>query len=247
MPSAFCSALQLFLHVLAQLQVERAERLVEQQHLGLVDQRAGERHALALAAGKLARPARAVAGQPHQLERLLGGLAPLGLADALDHQPVGDVVEHVQMREQRIVLEDGVDVAPIGRNALGASRRKSRYGRQSAARSRRSGAGRSSCPSRTARAWRRTRPARCRGRRRRRPARCRNGARPSGRRRLRSWCHCQRSMQALRCPSSACRHLLPVDGEKGLGRTLATPLCPSSRAEAAPAEGRRCRMRRGAS
>ena len=45
---------QLLLHLLAQLEVERAERLVEQQHLGLVDQRAGERHALPLAARKLA-------------------------------------------------------------------------------------------------------------------------------------------------------------------------------------------------
>ena len=120
MPSDFCRRLQLFLHVLAELQVERAERLVEQQHLWPVDQRAGERDALALAAGQLAGAARAIARQPHQGERLLGGLAPLGLADALDHQAVGDVVEHVEMREQRIVLEDGVDVAPVGRDAVGA-------------------------------------------------------------------------------------------------------------------------------
>jgi hypothetical protein len=39
---------------LAHLGVERAERLVEQQHARLDRQRAGQRHALALAAGKLA-------------------------------------------------------------------------------------------------------------------------------------------------------------------------------------------------
>ena len=55
MPSDRCSALQLLLHLLAQLQVERAERLVEQQHLGPVDQRARQRDALALAARQLAR------------------------------------------------------------------------------------------------------------------------------------------------------------------------------------------------
>ena len=49
--------LQLGLHLLAQLQVERAQRLVEQQHLRLVDQRARQRHALALAARQLRRPA----------------------------------------------------------------------------------------------------------------------------------------------------------------------------------------------
>jgi hypothetical protein len=56
--------LQFLLHLFAQLQIERAERLVEQQDLGLVDQRPGERHALPLAAGKLRGFARAVAGQP---------------------------------------------------------------------------------------------------------------------------------------------------------------------------------------
>ena len=41
--------------LLAHLGVERAERLVEQQHARLDGQRAGERDALALAAGELAR------------------------------------------------------------------------------------------------------------------------------------------------------------------------------------------------
>ena len=39
----------------AQLEVERAQRLVEQQHAGLVDQRAAERDPLLLAAGQLGR------------------------------------------------------------------------------------------------------------------------------------------------------------------------------------------------
>jgi hypothetical protein len=46
---------QLELGFLAQLLVEGAERLVEQQHLGALGQRTGERHALALAAGELVR------------------------------------------------------------------------------------------------------------------------------------------------------------------------------------------------
>ena len=41
--------------LLAHLRVEGAERLVEQQHPRLDDQRAGERHALALAARELGR------------------------------------------------------------------------------------------------------------------------------------------------------------------------------------------------
>ena len=46
---------QLELRFLAQLLVERAERLVEQQHLRPLGDRAGQRHALALAAGELVR------------------------------------------------------------------------------------------------------------------------------------------------------------------------------------------------
>ena len=45
-------------HLLAQLGVEIGERLVEQQHVGPDGQRAGQRHALLLAAGELARQAR---------------------------------------------------------------------------------------------------------------------------------------------------------------------------------------------
>jgi hypothetical protein len=52
-------ALELDLHLLAQLEVQRAERLVEQQHLRAVDDRPGQRDALALAAGELRRLARA--------------------------------------------------------------------------------------------------------------------------------------------------------------------------------------------
>ena len=37
----------------AHARVERAERLVEQEHLGVDRERAGETHALALAAGEL--------------------------------------------------------------------------------------------------------------------------------------------------------------------------------------------------
>ena len=49
--------LQLELHLLAQLAVERAQRLVAQQHARLDHERAGERHALLLAARELAGPA----------------------------------------------------------------------------------------------------------------------------------------------------------------------------------------------
>ena len=49
--------LELLLHLLAQLEIERAQRLIQEQHLGGVDEGAGQGHPLALAARKLARAA----------------------------------------------------------------------------------------------------------------------------------------------------------------------------------------------
>ena len=50
----------------AHLRVERAERLVEQQHLRLHGERAGERHALQLAARELRGVALGQAVEPHE-------------------------------------------------------------------------------------------------------------------------------------------------------------------------------------
>ena len=56
---------------LAQLEVERAERFVEQQCAGVVHQRAGQRDALLLAAGELRGLALGEVGEPHDLEQLV--------------------------------------------------------------------------------------------------------------------------------------------------------------------------------
>ena len=62
--------LELDLHLLAQLAVERAERLVEEQHAGPVDERPGERDALLLAARQLPRLAVRELGHLDHVERL---------------------------------------------------------------------------------------------------------------------------------------------------------------------------------
>ena len=108
--------LQLELHLLAELEVERAKRLVEQQHLGLVDDGPGQRHALPLAAGELGRLAAAEPGQPDHLQRLAGLLAPLRLGHAPHPQAVLDVLGHGHVREQRVILEHGVDVPGVRRH-----------------------------------------------------------------------------------------------------------------------------------
>ena len=85
--------LQLDLHLLAQLEVERAQRLVQQQHARPVDQRARQRHALALAARQLVRLAAAEAAERHHLQHLLGrapGAPASGTLRII--RPIGDVL-----------------------------------------------------------------------------------------------------------------------------------------------------------
>ena len=70
MPTSLLDRLELDLHLLAQLQVERAERLVEEQHARPVDERARQRDALPLAAGELAGLALLVALEADHAQRL---------------------------------------------------------------------------------------------------------------------------------------------------------------------------------
>ena len=101
--------------LLAHLGVERAERLVEQQHLRLDRERPREGDALALAARQL----RGVAvGQPvelDELQELRHARADLVLGEAPRARPhaqaEGDVLEHRHVAEERVVLEHEADAA----------------------------------------------------------------------------------------------------------------------------------------
>ena len=101
-------ALELDLEALAELEVEGAERLVEEQHVGLVDQRPRERDALLLPAGQLVGAALLVAGQVDLLEDLPGAAPDLVLGHASPLQPEPDVAGDIEVGEQGIALEDHV-------------------------------------------------------------------------------------------------------------------------------------------
>jgi hypothetical protein len=116
-PELRLQRLELDLEVLAELRVKRAERFVEQQHARLEHERARQRHPLLLAAGELIGLAVRELGQVDELERLCHALGPLGLLELLVLQTERDVLGHVEVREQRVALEHGVDVAPARRDA----------------------------------------------------------------------------------------------------------------------------------
>jgi hypothetical protein len=104
------------LRVLAQLLVERGERLIEQQQLRFLDERASERDALPLAARELVRLALRIGAELDELEHLADALRQLGVRDLVLPEPEGDVLLDGHVREQRIRLEHHVDGPLVRRN-----------------------------------------------------------------------------------------------------------------------------------
>jgi len=101
--------------LLADLGVERAEGLVEQQHLGLDGQGAGQRDALALAARELVRVALGQRLELDQAQQVQHAAADLRIGRphrlGAHAQAEGDVLEDRQVAEQRVVLEDEAHAA----------------------------------------------------------------------------------------------------------------------------------------
>ena len=116
-----CGLLQVFqllLHVLAQLQVESGQRLVQQQHLRPVDNGPCYGHTLLLSAGKAGNAALVKALQCHQIQHLADLLVnhiPLFL---LFTKGKGDVFINIQMGEEGVTLKHRVDVALVGRQIV---------------------------------------------------------------------------------------------------------------------------------
>ncbi len=122
------------LHILAHFEVECAQRLVEEQHFRLVDKSARDCNALLLSAAQRGYVSVPVVFKVNHFESVVDFLFYFGLcifseklngfAFFVDFRAVGqnfefqterDVVEHVEMRKQRVFLEYGVDGAQMWR------------------------------------------------------------------------------------------------------------------------------------
>ena len=95
----------LVLHVAADQRIERRERLVEQQDVGIGGQCSGEADALLLPAAELMRAVAAHLRQPDEFECLVGFAAPCRLVDTAHLETEGDVVDQRSVRQQTEVLE----------------------------------------------------------------------------------------------------------------------------------------------
>ena len=108
-------ALDLDLHLLAQVLVERAERLVEQQHVGIEHEAARQRHALLLAAGQFARIAVGECGRGRRdRASCRRGRRTRRAGRRRILQREHDVLRRRHVRKQRVVLEHHADVALVG-------------------------------------------------------------------------------------------------------------------------------------
>ena len=97
----------------SQLLVECAQRLVEEEHPRPHRQGPGQRNTLLLAAGQLVDAPMPEMTQSHELEHLLDARLDRRPRLALRTQAEGDVLEHVHLREQSVVLEDDPDSALV--------------------------------------------------------------------------------------------------------------------------------------
>ena len=105
-----------FAQLRADTGVECAERLVEEEHLRLGRERAGQAHPLALAAGELGGIAMPEVLELDEVQELVDAFGDLRLRPLAHLQPEGDVVAHRHVLEGRVVLEDETDVALLRRH-----------------------------------------------------------------------------------------------------------------------------------
>ena len=89
--------------------VERGERLVEQQDIWVDDERAGKADALTHATGQLLRIRILEAVEPDQIDRTDRPPPPLGPGNSEGLQPELDIAEHGQPRKKSIALENHRD------------------------------------------------------------------------------------------------------------------------------------------
>ena len=105
------------------LGVERAERLVQQEHTRVDGKGARKRDALTLPARELGGTALAKATQLHEIEKFADAAVDLGAgrtcAPRPHAQPIRHVLRHRLVPEERVMLEDEADTALAHRQARG--------------------------------------------------------------------------------------------------------------------------------
>ena len=107
---------ELGLHILTELEIEGAQRLVQKQDAGMIDEGAGNGHTLLLTAREGGDAAALKALEVDHGQHFLHLLFDLLFGGLLEAQTEGYVLIDVQMGKQRVLLKNGVDESTVGRN-----------------------------------------------------------------------------------------------------------------------------------
>src|SRR5207245_9421983 len=102
-------------HLFSELGVEIAQGLIEQKHLGLSNQSAGQRNPLLLAAAQVRSQTIPQAAQTQSLQNLLHTARELFTAHAAS-QRIGNVLKNRHVGPNRIRLKDHSDTSLFRRN-----------------------------------------------------------------------------------------------------------------------------------
>src|SRR5438552_497216 len=116
-PDLVVKALDLVLHLLAEILVERAERLVHEEERRVVGSGTGERDALLLPARELCWAPLAQTGETDDLEHSADARFDLAALQLSHSEGESNVFGHCHMREECVVLKHHAQVAPVGRQA----------------------------------------------------------------------------------------------------------------------------------
>ena len=102
------------LHVFAKFLIERPQRFIKEQHIGLDDHRSGKRNPLLLPTAELVWFPPLEPLQLDHCQRAIDSVRKRRTTDLSCAQPERHVLEHIKMREQGVALEDDPDVSRIG-------------------------------------------------------------------------------------------------------------------------------------
>src|SRR6185312_14909674 len=131
---------QFVLHRLAREGIERAKWLVEQEDLGIIGERTGDRDALLHAARQLARKAMLEALQADGADEAFDDLFALRPWHPAHLEPVADVLRHGQPGKQRIFLEHDAAVDARAGHRLAVHLDRAAVGAEKAAKNVKQGA-----------------------------------------------------------------------------------------------------------
>jgi hypothetical protein len=108
--------LQEDLHLAPEACIQRGKRFVEQDQFRLANDGTRQGHALLLAARQLRGIAVAQGRKPDNVERLVDKLLRRRAIAALNQRSIAGILRNRHMGKERIVLEDGVERAAVGRH-----------------------------------------------------------------------------------------------------------------------------------